>query len=158
MSVQTEGVVFSSHVFELGTFFFVHREISELEIAEEGWDLGSDHSSVISMFYSSTASNRAKSPANCCPPPLCRLANPSCLEWWEPWLFNAFYAITLSLLPTAHRGSESFGWFCSELGLSFSKPCEELRSQSADRYDIRLTMMTKIKACAWGHCYGDLRY
>jgi len=30
-------------VFELGTFCFVHREISELEIAEEGWDLGSDH-------------------------------------------------------------------------------------------------------------------
>jgi len=37
-------------VFELGTFCFVHREISELEIAEEGWDLGSDHSSVISVF------------------------------------------------------------------------------------------------------------
>jgi hypothetical protein len=37
-------------VFELGTLFFVHREISELEIAEEGWDLGSDHSSVISVF------------------------------------------------------------------------------------------------------------
>ena len=42
--------MFGNHVFERGTFCFVHREISELEIAEEGWDLGSDHSSIISVF------------------------------------------------------------------------------------------------------------
>ena len=86
--------------------------------------LGLDHSSAISFFLpscTSTASNRAKSTANSCPPPPCRLANPSCLEQCEAWLFIAFYAMQPHS-PFTHavhwNSSELFSWFCSELGLT----------------------------------------
>ena len=67
--------MFSNHVFELGTFCFVHREISELEIAEEGWDLGSDHGCHfrVPSYISTRILVRHLS-----------VANPSCLELWEP--------------------------------------------------------------------------
>ena len=119
VSIETEASV-QKHVLKLGIF----QASRNSRIKNHRRRLGLDHSSAISFFLpscTSTASNRAKSTANSCPPPPCRLANPSCLEQCEAWLFIAFYAMQPHS-PFTHavhwNSSELFSWFCSELGLT----------------------------------------